>query len=156
MLFVVFKAGDASYALRAQEIIAIVPLVILRACVGAPPYIAGLFNYRGAGVPVVDLQWLTRGVPCKAYLSTRIILAPYTARDGRQRVIGLLAESVTETLDKQASDFKEAGLATPGTPYLGQLAMGASGFIQRVVVEHLLPKELEGMLFAVPEKEVPT
>ena len=156
MLWITFKAGQLRYALEARKIIAIVPLAMLRACAGAPPYIAGLFNFRGAPVPVVDLGRLTGGVPCSAYLSTRIILAPYAAQDGRQRTIGLLAESVTETLDKQASDFTDSGLATPGTPYLGQLAMSASGFIQQVVVEHLLPKELEGMLFTVPEKKVPT
>jgi len=156
MLLITFKAGQLQYALEAHKIIEIVPMAILRACVGVPAYIAGLFNFRGVPVPVVDLGRLTGGTPCAAHLSTRIILAPYTAQDGRKRTIGLMAESVTETVDKQASDFTESGLATAATPYLGQVAAGASGFIQQVVVEHLLPKELEGMLFAAPEKEVPT
>ena len=155
MLLITFKAGQLQYALEAHKIIEIVPLAILRAYVGAPAYIAGLFNFRGAPVPVVDLGRLTGGTPCAAHLSTRIILVPYTAQDGRQRAIGLMAESVTETMDKQASDFTASGLATPETPYLGPVAMSASGVIQQVVIEHLLPKELEGMLFAVPEKEVP-
>lgn len=153
MLFITFKAGIIRYALEAHKVIEIVPLVILRACVGVPAYIAGLFNFRGAGVPVVDLLRLTGGAPCAAHLSTRIILTPYAAQDGRRRAVGLMAESVTETIEKEPSDFAESGLTTPGTPYLGKLAMGESEFIQQVVVEQLLPKELEGMLFAAPEKE---
>lgn len=154
MLWITFKAGQLRYAIEARTIVALAPRAILRPCVGVPAYIAGLFNFRGEPVPVVDLGQLLGGAPCPAHLSTRIILVPYAAQDGRQRIIGLMAEAVTETVEKQASEFADSGLASPETPYLGKLALGASGFIQQVIVERLLPKELEGMLFASPEKEV--
>lgn len=153
MLFVTFKAGAIRYALEAHKVIGIVPLVKLRACAGAPDYIAGIFNYRGDGVPVIDLLRLTAGAACVMHLSTRIILVPYAAQNGRQRTIGLMAESVTETVEKETADFNESGLTTPGTPYLGKLAADESEFIQQVVIEQLLPKELESMLFAASEKE---
>ena len=152
MLFVVFKAGDASYALEACQVIEVVPLVTLRACPGAPVYVTGLANYHGTGVPVVDLGRLVGGAPCTVYLSTRIILAPYAGGGGRQRIIGLMAETVMETVEREETDFAQTSVAAPGTSCLGKLAVSGAGFIQRVVVEQLVPKELEGLLFAEPEK----
>ena len=61
MLFITFKLGEANYALEARQVIEVVPLVTLRACSGAPAYIAGLANYRGTGVPIVDLGRLVGG-----------------------------------------------------------------------------------------------
>ena len=152
MLFIVFKAGGANYALEARQVIEVVPLVTLRACPGAPAYIAGLANYRGTGVPIVDLGRLVGGAPCAVYLSTRIILTPYAGVGGRQRVIGLLAETVTNTVEREEADFGQSNVAVPGTACLGKLAVSGTGFIQRAVVEQLVPKELEQMLFAEPEK----
>jgi chemotaxis-related protein WspB len=148
MLFIVFKAGNANYALEARQVIEVVPLVTLRACPGAPVYIAGLANFRGTGVPVVDLGRLVGGAPCAVYLSTRIILTPYAGGDGRQRIIGLLAETVTNTVEREAADFVQNNVAVPGTPYLGNLAVNGAGFIQRIEAARLVPKELEPILFA--------
>lgn len=152
MLFIVFKAGNANYALEARKVIEVVPLVTLRACPGAPAYIAGLANYRGTGVPVVDLGRLVEGTPCAVYLSTRIILTPYAGEGNQQRVIGLLAETVTNTVEREESDFSQNNVAVPGTACLGKLAVSGTGFIQRIVADQLVPKELEQMLFAEPEK----
>jgi len=152
MLFIVFKAGNASYALEARQVIEVVPLVTLRTCPGAPAYIAGLANYRGTGVPIVDLGRLVGGAPCAVYLSTRIILTPYAGGGGQQRVIGLLAETVTNTVEREEADFGQNNAAVPGTPCQGKLAVSGTGFIQRVVVEQLVPKELEQILFTEPEK----
>ena len=154
MLFIVFKAGNANYALEARQVIEVVPLVILRACPGAPAYIAGLANYRGTGVPIVDLGRLVGGAPCAVYLSTRIILTPYAGGGAQQRVIGLLAETVTNTVEREEADFSQNNLAVSGTSCLGKLAVSGKDFIQRIVVAQLVPKELEQMLFAEPEKSV--
>ena len=152
MLFIVFQAGNAQYALEAREVIEVVPLVTLRPCPGAPAYIAGLSNYRGTGVPVVDLAHLVCGAPCAAYLSTRIVLTHYAGGGGRQRVIGLMAETVTNSLEREDADFGQNDLAGPGAACFGKLAVNGTGFIQRIVVERMLPRELEPMLFAEPEK----
>jgi len=152
MLFVVFKAGNANYALEARQVIEVVPLVTLRSCPGTPAYIAGLANYRGTGVPIVDLGRLVGGAPCAVHLSTRIILTPYAGGGDQQRVIGILAETVTNTVEREEADFGQNNVAVPGTACLGKLAVSGTGFIQRVVLSQLVPKELEQMLFAGPEK----
>lgn len=154
MLFIVFKAGNASFAMEASKVIEVVPLVTLRACPGVPAYIVGLANYRGIGVPVVDLGRLVGGAPCAVYLSTRIILTPYAGSGDKQRVIGLLAETVTNTVEREESDFSQDNVAVPGSNCLGKLAVNGTGFIQRVVAAHLVPKEFEQMLFTEPEKLV--
>lgn len=154
MLFIVFKAGNASFAMEANLVIEVVPLVTLRACPGVPAYIAGLANYRGTGVPVVDLGRLAGGAPCAVYLSTRIILTPYAGSGAKQRVIGLLAETVTNTMERAESDFSQDNVAVPGSSCLGKLAVDGTGFIQRIVVARLVPKEFEQMLFAEPDKSV--
>ncbi|MEI7435407.1 MAG: chemotaxis protein CheW [bacterium] len=151
MLFITFKLGEANYALEARQVIEVVPLVTLRACSGAPAYIAGLANYRGTGVPIVDLGRLVGGVPCAIYLSTRIILTHYEGKGGQQRVIGLLAETVTNTVERAETDFSQSDLVGSGTSCFGKLAVSGTGFIQRIVIARMLPKELEQMLFADPE-----
>ncbi|MFA5043756.1 MAG: chemotaxis protein CheW [Kiritimatiellia bacterium] len=152
MLFIVFQAGNAKYALGARQVIAVVPLVTLRACPGAPAYIAGLADYRGTGVPVMDLGRMVGGAPCAVCLSTRIILTPYTGAGGQQRVIGLLAETATNTVELKESDFSQNNVVVPGTSHLGKLAVSGTEFIQRVVTDQLVPKELEHMLFTEPAK----
>jgi chemotaxis-related protein WspB len=152
MLFIVFKAGNADYAIEARAVIEVVPLVTLRTCPGAPAYIAGLANYRGTSVPIVDLGRLVGGAPCAVYLSTRIILTPYAGRNNQQRVIGILAETVTNTVEREEADFCQDKAAVPGTSYLGKLAVNGAGFIQRVVAAQLAPNELEQILFAEPGK----
>ena len=147
MLFVVFKSGDASYAMEARQIVEVIPLVTLRKCPGAPGYIAGLVNYGGAGMPVVDLGLLVGGLPSAPYLSTRIIVTYYAGREGRVRKMGLLAESVTNTVEREEIDFSQDSLGDAGSRCLGKLAVSGAGFIQRVVAADLVPKELETMLF---------
>ena len=152
MLWIVFNVGEACYAMDARQVIEVVPLVTLRACPGAPAYIAGLANYRGTGVPIMDLGRLVGDAPCTVYLSTRIILTSYAGGGNQKRIIGLLAETVTNTEEREEADFSQNNVAVPGTSCLGKLAVSGTGFIQRIVVAQLVPKELEQMLFTEPEK----
>jgi chemotaxis-related protein WspB len=152
MLFIVFKAGNADYALEARQVIEVTPFIALRPCPGAPASVAGLANYRGTGVPVVDLARLLGGASAGASLSTRIILTPYAIDEARRRIIGLLAESVTNTVQLEESDFSQASVTVPGAPGIGKLAVHGASFIQRVLPERLIPKELEQILFAEAEK----
>jgi len=59
---------------------------------------------------------------------------------------------VTNTVEREETDFSQNNVAVSGTPGLGKLAVSGTGFIQRVVLTQLIPKELEPMLFAELEK----
>jgi chemotaxis-related protein WspB len=148
MLFIFFKLGKDQYAMEASRVIEVVPCLPLRPQPGAPGYVAGIFNYHGVVVPVVDLGTLASGVPCQERLSTRIMLVEHTLKDGAKKTLGLIAEAVTDAIEKEPSDFSAAGVATGQAPYLGHLALDDGGMVQRVLPEHLLPAGVERLLFS--------
>lgn len=151
MLFLLFQAGGKSFAVEAKSIQEIIPCVQLWQCPGAPDYVAGLFNYRGVVVPVVDFCRLVGGSPSRPRLSTRILVTPYTGANGHPgRFLGLMVETLIETLERKREDFSQTGLATASTPFLGKFHCDGTRLIQEVKLEHLLPIETEPMLFPTP------
>ena len=65
MLFLVFQLGPDRYALDAKRVAEVLPLVDIKSIPHAPNGIAGVFNYRGTPVPVIDLAQLTLGQPAR-------------------------------------------------------------------------------------------
>ena len=152
MLYLRFQSGGNAYALAAREIQAVIPRVCLRPYPGAPACVAGLFNYRGTAVPVLDLSQLLGGTPGGARLSTRILLALYPRpAPARRRLVGLLAEAVTETVTRDDGDFAPTGLA--GAPFLGPVACEGSQLLQRLQFAQLLSPELERQVFDAPAEK---
>ena len=147
MLLLLFTLGRHRYALEARSVIEIVPLAELKAIPRAPAYVAGLLDYRGVSVPVLDLTQMNQGQASRACMSTRIILVNYTDPAAQSHVLGLMAESVTETIKKEPAEFQPAGVSAPDAPYLGEVASDAQGMIQRVAIEHLVPAAVRVLLF---------
>lgn len=138
MLMLLFYVGDERYALESSQVIEIIPRVILRKQHHTPEHIAGLFNYRGKIVPVIDLCQLIQGLPCPSSLSSRIIMVNYLGIDHTTHLLGLMAQRVTETLNKQATDLVATGLEMSEAPYLGEMIIDEQGMIQRLRLEYLL------------------
>ena len=130
MLFLHFQLGDAGFALAADRVVEILPLVALEKERRAPQAIAGSFNYRGRFTPVVDLCALELGRPARQRLSTRIIMVRLP--EDEQLMMGLIAESTTETLRCDPADF---------APF----APGPRGLVQRVDLEQLVPARLRSV-----------
>ena len=148
MLALLFKVGANRYGLDSAKIVEVVPKVELRQVPLAPAYIAGLCNYRERAVPVVDLCQLLQDQPCQEQLSTRIILVDYADGAGRQHILGLMAEGVTETEQLAADDFKASGIEVDEAPFLGGVALReGAGTVQLVAVEGLLPEAVQARLF---------
>ena len=133
--------------MEAARVVEVIPLLPLRPQAGVPNYVAVLFSYHGQVTPVLNLGTLASGVPCPARLSTRIILVEHTLQDGTRKVLGLIAEAVTDAVEKEASDFAATGVAGGGSPYLGTLALDDGKMVQRILPEHLLPEEVGRLLF---------
>ena len=55
MLILAIRIGDQTFAVPTQWIVEVVPLVSLRDVPQAPPYLAGVCNYRGRIAPVIDM-----------------------------------------------------------------------------------------------------
>lgn len=147
MLFLVFHAGKDRYALDTGQIEQVLPFLEAKALPGAPAGVAGVINYRGMPVPLIDLSLLATGQPAAAVMSTRVILARYQGRDGGDHRLALSAERVVATIERDAADFVATGVEA-GTPaYLGPVAPDPDGLIQWIRVEALLPDDLRAVLF---------
>ncbi|MFW5489506.1 MAG: chemotaxis protein CheW [Desulfovibrio sp.] len=135
MLYLIFQAGGDTFALGAASVVEVVPLVRLRNVPHAPYGVAGVFNYRGAIIPVVDLGALIVGTACSDFYSTRIIVTrveckadPESPTPGKktERLIGLIAEKATEITSLEESLFEPSALRVEQTPYLGDVVSGGS------------------------------
>jgi chemotaxis-related protein WspB len=151
MLFLLFELGQDRYVLDARQVAEVLPLVGIKQIPQAPPSVAGIFNYRGAPVPVIDMSQLTLGRPAQRRLSTRIVLVHYAGADGRTRLLGLIAERATQTVRREETDFVASGVTNEAAPYLGPVAMDALGALQWLDASTLLPASIRNMLFRQPK-----
>jgi chemotaxis-related protein WspB len=149
MLFLIFELGRDRYALPSLSIVEVLPVVRIKRVPHAPAGVAGVFNYRGAPVPVIDLSELTIGRPAAPRLSTRLIVVSYPDRrgPGQSHLLGLIAERATDTMRRDPADFVASGITTGRAPYLGHVTTSSHGVVQRIDVEDLLPDAVREVLF---------
>ncbi|MCT7981426.1 chemotaxis protein CheW [Laspinema sp. C5] len=153
MLMLLFYVGPDRYALGCSQVVEVIPLVELRKLYHAPEYMAGLFNYRGSIVPVLDLCHLIQGSGSGNCLSTRIILVNYQQKNQTSRLIGLMAERVTDTLNVPESQFNDEGIHLENAAYLGKIIMDEEGTIQQLRLDSLLSQQAEAFLLPIGESE---
>lgn len=153
MLLLLFQIAGDCFGLDAESVIEVAPLVGLRTLPRAPAHVAGLMNYRGRVIPVLDLAAMLTGQSAKKHLSTRIIVVPLEGADGRNHPLGLIAERVTETRAFKPEDMRAPGVEVKAAPCLGEVALDprGGGMIQRVRIEALLPAEVRETLFTLVE-----
>ena len=147
MLFILFQIGRDRYALSASGIIEVLPLTNLKRVPGAPVGVAGVLNYHGAPVPVIDLNEMMLAKPAARRLSTRIILVKYPLEAQHPHPLGLIAEHATNMIRRSIQDFVETGVESENAPYLGRVANDTGGLIQWIEVERLLTPEVRDVLF---------
>jgi chemotaxis-related protein WspB len=147
MLVLYFAIGPQRCAIESRVVIEVTPRVQLAAAALAPAHVAGFFNFRGAIVPVIDLCRLFLERPCRDAFSTRIVVVRYPEANGCGRPLGLLAEGVVSTGKINPTKLKDAGLAIPNAPFLGQVHAQEQAIVQFVRVEQLLTAELKSILF---------
>ncbi len=116
----------------------------------APAGVAGVFDFRGTPVPVVDLSVLVSGRPSARCLSTRLLVVAYADAAGAPRPLALVVEHATRTLRRDPTDFVESGITNQATPYLGRVTHDAGGLVQWVDVRRLLPAGVRDVLFTTP------
>jgi Chemotaxis signal transduction protein len=147
VLYLVVQLGGDRYAIEAAEVTEIVPLLRLKALPGAPVGTAGLMNYRGVVVPVVDLELLTSGVPTTATGSARIVVVHYLPDGGGgAESLGLLVPAANDTIRLDPDSFVHGGMRADGAAYLGAVFATPEGVVQRVGVKALLSPELRAAL----------
>jgi chemotaxis-related protein WspB len=152
MKVLIFHIGRDRYGLRLGAIVRVLPLLELKHVPLAPDHVAGLMDFHGVPVPVIDLSRLAGLAPCQDYYDTRIILVDYVAFDGSAHVLGLLAEHVRGVQDLATGALADAGVTA--APFLGQVAGDADGMLQLIELAQLLPAALCAILFP-PRADAP-
>jgi chemotaxis-related protein WspB len=147
MLFLLFKLDQDRYALPANQIVEILPLVAIKNIPRAPPGVVGAFNYRGAAVPAIDLCLLCLDRPARILLSTRLIIVRLPDEQDETRHLGLIAESATGLVRREAADFSSPARFTGSAAYLGRIAADTQGLVQEIEIRELLPLSLRAPLF---------
>jgi len=152
MLFVLFHLGSERYALEANRVVEVVPLLELKRFPQSPPGVAGMFIYRGRPVPALDLCALTLGRPATEHLSTRIIIVNYSDRPEQEQLVGLIAERATETIRREPKDFSEPRVKLSTATFLGPVLTDDKGVVQLISTQKLLQENLRGLLPQIPKE----
>lgn len=150
MLLLLFHIGNERYALDTCHVIEITPLVNLNSVPHAPAGVAGIFNYHGRPVPAVDLSKLFTGHPAQKRLSTRLIVVRFTDANGRDRLLGLIAEQATGTLRRQPEEFVDCDLKLQNAPYLGPVLLDPQGSVRLIHEDRLIPQPALDLLLPPP------
>ncbi len=108
MMFLTFTISNKEFAINANEIHEILPLVKIHPLPKPSAKFIGYINYRGQPVPVMDLGVFLGFLPVEAKLSTRIVIINFLQENGNQLLLGLLADNATD-LEK----FDEQNIKTP-------------------------------------------
>ncbi|MBF2006268.1 MAG: chemotaxis protein CheW [Chlorogloeopsis fritschii C42_A2020_084] len=156
MLFLLLNIENERYALESQEVVEILPLVVLKPVPHAPEYVAGVFNYRGQIVTVIDMCYMIQKKRCPDNLSTRIVLVNYR---GNNRVgasesqtpylLGLMAQRVVEMLQVADAELVDPVIQVDSAPYLGKMILNDQRMIQCIQIEHLLLESSQ--VYLLPE-----
>ena len=148
MKLLIFHIGADRYGLRLRDVVRVVPQLELKHVPLAPDAVAGLMDFHGRSVPVIDLCRAS-GLPAGAdHFDTRIIVVDYRAPEepqDRSHLLGLRAERVLGVQDVDETRLSSSGVQA--APFLGQVASDARGMLQLVELEQLLPASLRAMLF---------
>ena len=112
MLLAVFRSHNERYAIGVSSIVEVIPLVKLYNMPNTPDYFAGIFDYRGEPTPVLDLSMLTSGDISRNSISTRIMMISYQDEQGNNKIMGLKAEQLTDTMKCAMEEFKSFGSNT--------------------------------------------
>ncbi|MEO6078307.1 MAG: chemotaxis protein CheW [Steroidobacteraceae bacterium] len=150
MLYLLMQIDGARYALDIAQVAEVLPLVTLQTVPRAPPGVAGILDYGGTPVPVIDMSFVLANRQAHRRFNTRIVMIHYTA-GGRTQLLGLVAERATETMRRDQSDFVDPGVRATSPPDVWPVALDAAGPVYRVDVAHLLPESLAESLFPVAE-----
>ena len=143
MLFLIFQLGQDRYALDARELLEILPLAQIKRLPHAPTGIAGLLDYHGVLLPVIDLSALTLGRSAAERISTRMVVVEMD--NGRR--FALIAERANEMLQREATDFTEAEMVVDAAPYLGPVTRDARGIVQWITPQKLFSPAVCDALF---------
>jgi chemotaxis-related protein WspB len=132
MLMLLFQAGSQRYALDCHQVVEVLPWATLYPPPQAQKTIAGLLNYHGQLVAVIDLGQLIDQAPTRPHFGARIILIPASIVPGFEtsQWVGLLADRVVDTRTIDPAKLEPVGIGHSQAPYLGPAIVQAQAMIR--------------------------
>ena len=147
MLLLTFTVAGDLYAIEATLVEKVLPPVTLRRIPGADVAVAGILDYLGKALPVVDLVALYTGQACLRKLSTRILIVKYR-KPAASHLLGLLVAEATDTINVDSTSLQSANVASGPHMGLGSVLVHNGRWVQLVQPENLFPESLDSALFA--------
>lgn len=122
------------YVISARNIVEIVPRVDLKSAPLLPDYVAGLINYHGDAVPVIDLCRLFLNRPCRKKLSTRIMIVGQKECLNDRILLGFMVEKATEMIRLENEEFKRSSMSNPDALVDGPVVEYKGALITKISV----------------------
>lgn len=136
MQMLLFYVGNNAYACDSEDVMEVVPKIFLKQ-VPENPIFAGVMNYAGEPIPVIDFSQLIAQRPSSDSMHTRIIIFNIQYEDVKPNMMGFIAEKVIETRDLEFSEFKDSGVRIERFPFLKGLMNRGAEVIQFVSLPEL-------------------
>jgi chemotaxis-related protein WspB len=146
MLYLAMQIEGTRYVLDIAKVAEILPLVTLQELPRAPRGIAGIIDYGGEPVPVIDLSVVLANRPAYRRFNTRIVMVRFAVGDDT-RLLALIAERATETMRRDPSDFRDPQVQSTSPPDVWPVALDADGPVYCMDLNRLLPESITGSLF---------
>lgn len=144
MLLLLFNLQDEAYAIDCAQVVEVIPFLLTQKIPMTPKFIIGMANYRSNPVPIIDLCLLLNDQPCRQQLSTRIILTSISLGNEFKKLVGLLAENVTETI--KTPKGWQPNPADQGPLFLDS-AITHQPMVRWFQPEQMLPEDIPGLSF---------
>ena len=147
MLLLQFQIDGDIYAFDVHSIVEVAPFVELKQIPYAPHKIAGVFNYRGKLIPVINLSIIIKNKSINEIMSTRIIIVSYNSEKYDNKIVGLLAENVTETITCGKADLQKQSIKIEKAPYFTDIMIRGQQMIQIIDINRLISNEIQEQFF---------
>jgi chemotaxis-related protein WspB len=140
MLYSQFFIEKDKYVIAARNIVEIVPCISLKLTPLLPDYVAGLLNYHGDAVPVIDLCRMFLGRPCRKKLSTRIIIVEKKVDSGARVRFGFVVEKATEMLMLDDAEFRRSVMSNPDALVDGPVVEHKGALLTKISVDDVFER----------------
>ncbi|PPC90218.1 MAG: chemotaxis protein CheW [Methylobacter sp.] len=134
-----FQLADEAYGLEILKVQEIRGWESVRVLPNTPGFIKGALNLRGVIVPIIDLRERF-GLQTVQYTPNTVVIVLYVTDGNHVRVMGIVADSVSDVLDIKQNDIKvppKLG-ANIDTRYMRGIYMHKNSMVMLLNVDKLL------------------
>ncbi len=132
--FLTFRVGGEEYGIEILKVQEIKGLTTITPIPNAPPYVSGVMNLRGSVVPVMELRSCF-GLPAREDATFAVIVVVKVG----PKVVGLVADAVSEVLDTTADQIEpapEIGIA-PAQQFVTAVTRAGDRLVGLLAVERV-------------------